>query len=271
MTTTATAKTNKEIFVATSAKLISDAKAKGRNLTMIKALRGYMQEVLTGVPTVETDSAKARIIGEMYASDEQCANALLSFAREKAKYVGDDVPDAMVKIVEAGIGLYSQSSPLWKHLATVCLMDKKSDRDFLYLLANLTGELRYVADKANNLMNEVLVALGTKETKKGFKKTGKKADEPNAEGAQSEPAVSTETVKVADIESVIKSIQLGNKFGGLDPVEIAMVVCQYMVANNHPSASEIFSEGAIADAMAAQAEAESLAVESKELSATVAA
>lgn len=257
MTTTAT-KTNREVFIEESSKLIVDAKSRGKNLSRIKALRGYMQEVLTGVPAVETEAAKARILGEMYATDEQCANALLAFARERAKYTGDSVPDAMVAIVNAGIGLYSQSSPLWKNMATICLMDKKTSKDFLYLLANLSSELRYVADKANNLMNEVLVSLGTKESKKGgFKKGAKstKDEALTAEGTPEAQAVSNETT--VGIDSIIKALQSG----GLEAAEIAMVLCQFMVVKNDPMVSEIFSESAIAGAMADQEKAEKRAAE----------
>lgn len=193
MTTATAAKTNQEAFLAIAKTIVSEAVKNGSNMSRLRALRGYMREVLDLATKDNCDSLKAQLVGEMFSTHDEAAAAIIAFAKEKVKFVGNDCGLAMVAI-EKENGIYSPTAEIWVHVAKKLTENKIKDKDYGDLWRQLRGELRSVADKANTQMNNIL-----KENKVKDKPTGKKGGKGKGKGKGDPapaPVVSTETTPV---------------------------------------------------------------------------
>lgn len=198
-------KTNREAFLAASRSIVADAVRNGTNISKIRALRNYMFERLDGVHKDEVDTVKATIIGEMFSTHEVAGKLIVSYAKEKFKFEGTECGPAMAAIsVEQGI--YTPTAEIWGNLAKALTADKKSQKDYVDLWRSLRAELRCIADKANQQMNNILEELGTKEKKKGgFGK--KKAETVSEETPITPDKMVTEVCKL-DAAQQIEALKL---------------------------------------------------------------
>lgn len=238
MTTATTAaavdKTNRELFLDHSKAIIGEAVRHGTNMSRIRALRNYMFEVLDGCTKENCDQLKAQIVGEMFSTHTDASKAILAFAKEKAKYDGNDCGEAMATI-EKEHGIYSPTAEIWAHVAKQLTVAKKGQKDYVDLWRALRAELRSVADKANGQMNEILKESGVKEKKKGGFGKGKKGDDASPVETAAEPITPDKMVTAVcelDIPSQLNALKLlveSMLIQGVDADQIASCVESVLV------------------------------------------
>lgn len=186
-------KTNRESFLAISKTIVSDAVKNGSNMSRLRALRGYMREVLDTATKENCDSLKARLVGEMFSTHDEASAAIIAFAKEKVKYTGSDCGEAMAAI-EKEKGIYSPTAEIWVHVAKKLTESKVKDKDYGDLWRQLRAELRSVADKANGQMNTILEENKVKEKPTGKKGKGGGRGGKKGEVVEGTVVVSAETV-----------------------------------------------------------------------------
>ncbi len=123
------AKTNHESFLAISKTIVGDAVKNGTNMSRLRALRGYMREVLDAATKENCDSLKASLVGEMFSTHDEASAAIITFAKEKVKFTGSTCAEAMVAI-EKEKGIYSPTAEVWVHVAKKLTENKVKDKDY---------------------------------------------------------------------------------------------------------------------------------------------
>ena len=203
-TTPVVEKTNREAFLAASRSIVADAVRNGTNISKIRALRNYMFDRLDGVHKDEVDEVKATIIGEMFSTHDAASKLIVAFAKEKAKFEGTDCGEAMAAIA-VDHGIYTPTAEIWGNVAKALTHDKKNTKDYIDLWRSLRAELRCIADKANQQMNNILEELGTKEKKKGG---FKKKDKDSAPEASASPAETINADTLATVYTTLDNAEL---------------------------------------------------------------
>lgn len=225
-TATATEKSNREVFLATSKTIIGEAVRNGSSMARIRAIRDYMREVLDGSTKETCDGLKARIVGDMFSTHEEACKAIIAFAKAKAKYDGSDCGLAMAAISEEH-GIYSPTAEIWAHVAKALTESKKSSKDYGDLWRSLRAELRSVADKANGQMNEILKESGVKEKKKGGFGKKKEEEAVSVETEAITPDAMVKSVCELDIPAQLEALKLlveAMLISGVDASQIADTV-----------------------------------------------